>query len=98
MPPLEGRQVPQSKSILETLQDKLAEAVNKFFTASDISLKSNFSGRVDGLALAIAIMTNPYNPKPMVVREAAEQEWLNERSSQPLIAPVAPEINQDWVV
>lgn len=65
------------KSILELLWDELMTVLERLMT-DQAAEDGKDPGRAEGLAYAIAVMSNPYLPSVESVREAAMDRWYEE--------------------
>lgn len=69
------------KSILELLWDELMTVLDRLMTEGTAE-DGKDPGRAEGLAYAIAVMSNPYLPNVDSVREQAMDRWYEENGDE----------------
>lgn len=70
----ERAEVPAGKSILEMLWESLDTVMERLMTGA-VAEDGQDVGMARGIALSIAIMTNPYAPSIDAIREEAMERW-----------------------
>lgn len=73
-----AREISQGPSILELLWQELMSVCDRLYTGAEAE-DGRDPGRAEGVAFAIAVMTNPYKPDIEEVRAEVARRWKEEQ-------------------
>lgn len=100
MPHTEGHATPIGRSILEMVEEQLNLVEVEYAAEENHSIRHAYlSGKLDGLALAISIFLNPYDPRPDKVLASLGEKLpqVSQKIKEPAVVPVV-EVDTEWVL